>query len=61
LFFVAHELVTRSHRDIDPATVRISFVMSVVGLLDRDVASVDVVAKFVEPGRVTHYQVVDLI
>jgi hypothetical protein len=35
--------------------------MSVVGLLDRDVASVDVVAKFVEPGRVTHYQVVDLI
>ncbi len=48
LFFVAHQLVTRSHRDIDPATIRITFVMSMVRLLDRDIASVDVVAEFLE-------------
>jgi hypothetical protein len=35
--------------------------MSVVRLFNGDVAPIDVVAKFVEPGGVTHYQVVDLI
>src|SRR6267143_1012851 len=61
LLFVAHQLVARPYRHIDPATIRIAFVMSVVRLLDRDVAAVDVVAKFVEPSGVSHYQVVDLL
>src|ERR1700731_824483 len=52
LLFFGHELVARSHRHIDAAPVRITFVMSVVRLLNRDVAAIDVVAKFFEPGGV---------
>ena len=53
--------MTWPHRDIDPATIRIPFLMGVIGLFDRDVAAIDVVAKSVEPRRVGHYEVVDLI
>src|SRR6266536_2239467 len=42
-------------------TIRISFLMSMIGLLDRDVATVDVVAKFFEPGRVIQNEIVDLV
>jgi hypothetical protein len=35
--------------------------MSVVRLLNRDVAAVDVIAKFIEPRGVSHHEVVDLI
>jgi hypothetical protein len=34
--------------------------MSVVRLLDCDVAAVNVIAKFVEPRGVTHHEIVEL-
>jgi hypothetical protein len=46
--------------DIDSASIRIAFVMGVVRLFDRDVAPVDVIAKFIEPRGVSHYEVVNL-
>ena len=61
LLLVGHELVPRAYCHIDPATIGISFVMSVISLLDRDVAPVDVIAKFVEPRSVSHYEVIELI
>ena len=61
LFFVSHQLVPRPDRHIDATTIRVSLVMGVVRLLDGDVASVDVVAKFVEPCRMNHHQVIDLV
>jgi hypothetical protein len=53
--------VARPHGDIDPATIRISFLMGVIRLLNGDVASVDMIAKFVETGGVSHHQIVELI
>jgi hypothetical protein len=44
--FISDELVAPGHRDIDTASVWISFVMRMIGLLDSHVAAVDVVAKF---------------
>ncbi len=44
--FIGDELVASGHRDIDTASVWISFVMRMIGLLDSHVAAVDVVAKF---------------
>ena len=61
LLLVAHQLVARSDRYIDPASVGITFVVSVVWLLDRDVAAIDVIAKFIEPRGVSHHEIVDLI
>jgi hypothetical protein len=61
LFFVGNQFVPRPDGDVDPAPIRIAFVMGVVCLLDGDVAAIDVIAKFVEPRGVSHDQVVDLV
>jgi hypothetical protein len=61
LLLVAHQLVARSDGNVDPATIWITFVMSSVGLLDRHVAAVNVIAKFVESRGVTHDEIVDLL
>ena len=61
LLFVRDEFVTRSDGDIDSATIGISFVMRVVGLLDHDVAAVNVIAKFVEARCINHHEIVDLL
>ena len=61
LLLVAHQLVARPDRYIDPAAIRITFVMRMIRLLDRDVAAIDVVAKFLEPRGVSHHEIVDLI
>ena len=44
--FIGDELVASGHRHIDTASVWISFVMRMIGLLDSHVAAVDVIAKF---------------
>jgi hypothetical protein len=59
--FVRDQLVTRSYGHIDPASVRISFLMRVVRLLDRYVAAVDVVAKFFQSRCIFQNDVVDLV
>jgi len=61
LLFIAHQLVTRADGDINPASIRISLLMGVTSLLDRDIAPVDVIAKFVEPRGIAHHQVIELI
>ena len=44
--FIGDQLMTGRDGDIDPDPVGISFLMSVVRLLNGDVATVDVVAEF---------------
>src|SRR5437762_2990782 len=61
LLFVAHQFMPWPNSNVDPTTVRISFLMGMVCLLDRDVAAVDVIAKLVEPRGISHYQIVDLV
>jgi hypothetical protein len=61
LFFVGHQLVSRRYRHIDATAIRISFLMGVIGLLDRDVATVDVIAKSFEPRRVLENEIVDVV
>ena len=43
--FIGYELVARPHRHVDSTAIRVAFLMGVIGLLNRDVTSVDVVAK----------------
>ena len=45
--------------DIDPDTVGVSFLMGVVRLFDRDVATVDVVAEFFQARRFLEDDLVD--
>jgi hypothetical protein len=61
LFLVGDEFVSRRDRHVNATTVRISFVMGVVRLLDRHVAAIDVVAKFLQPRRVVQNEIVDLV
>ena len=61
LLLVAHQLVTRPHRHIDSTAIRITFVMSVVGLLDCDVAAVNVIAKFFQPRCIIQNEIVDVL
>ena len=46
--FICDQLVAPRHSHIDPASVRISLVMRVIGLLDGYVAAVNVVAEFLQ-------------
>ena len=46
--FIGHKLVPRRHGHVDPAPVWIPFVMVVIGLLDCDIATVDVITKSLE-------------
>jgi hypothetical protein len=61
LLFLGDEFVTRRHGDIDAHTKLVSFLMCMIGLLDGDVTSVDVIAKFFEPGRFLQDKFVDLV
>ena len=61
LLFIGDELMAAGNGHIDAATIGISFLVGVIGLLDRDVATVDVVAEFLEPGRVIQNEIVDLV
>ncbi len=59
--FIGDELVATRHSHIDTASVRITFVMGVIGLLDGHIAAIDVVAKFVEPCSIFQNETVDLV
>ena len=59
--FIGDELVASGHRHIDTASVWISFVMRMIGLLDRHVAAVDVVAKFLKSRCIFKNEIVDLV
>jgi len=48
LSFIGHKLVPPCHRHVDPAPVWISFIVGVIGLLDGDIAAVDVITKSLE-------------
>ena len=61
LLFVGHEFVTACNSYIDATTVRISFLMCVIGLLDSDIAAVDVVAKSFQSGCIIQNEIVDLV
>jgi len=61
LFLPCHQLVPRSHGDIDADVIRISLLMRVVSLLDRHVAAVDVVAKFLKSRCIFKNEIVDLV
>jgi hypothetical protein len=43
--FIGHKLVTCRHRHVDSTSVWIPFVMIMIGLLDGNIATVDVVTK----------------
>ena len=59
--FVGDQFVAPRHGHIDAAPVRITFLMSVIGLLDGHITAVDVVAKFFEPRGVIQNEIVDLV
>ena len=61
LLFIGHEFVTARNSHIDAHAVLISFVMGVVWLFDRNITTVNVIAKFFPPGRFFQYESVDLV
>jgi len=61
LLFSGNQFVPWSHRHIDADVIRISLLMGVVSLLDRYVAAVDVVAKFLKSRCIFKNEIVDLV
>ena len=61
LLFIGHEFVTARNGHIDATTIRISFLVGVIGLLDGDIAAVNVVAKFLQPRGFFEYEIIDLV
>ena len=59
--FIGHKLVPRRHGHVDPAPVWIPFVMVVIGLLDCDIAAVDVITKSLESFCIIQNEIVDLV
>lgn len=59
--FIGHKLVPRRYGHIDSATVWIPFVMIAIGLLDCDIAAVDVITKSLEPFCIIQNDIVDLV
>jgi hypothetical protein len=61
LSFIGHKLVARRHGYVNPASVWIPFLMRVIGLLDSDIAAVDVIAKSLESFCIIQNEIVDLV
>lgn len=59
--FICDQLVASRHGHIDPAPARISFMMRMIGLLNRHVAAVDVVAKSFQSCCIFQNEIVDLV
>jgi hypothetical protein len=59
--FIGHKLVPRRHGHVNPAPVWISFVMVVIGLLDCDIAAVNVITKSLESFCIIQNEIVDLV
>ena len=61
LLFIGHKLVAWRHGHVDTAPVWIAFVMVVIGLLDCDIAAVNVITKSLESFRIIQDNIVDLV
>ena len=61
LLFIGHQFMTRRYGHIDTAPVRVSFVVGVIGLLDGDIAAVDVIAKFLQSCGIIQNEIVGLV
>ena len=61
LTLVGNELVPPRNGYVDSHPVRISFLMRVVGLFDGNVATVDMIAKSLEPGGVIENKVINFV
>lgn len=61
LLFFRDELVARRNGHIKPNTVGISFLMPAIRLLDGHIATVNVIAKFLEPRGVVENEIVDVV
>ncbi len=61
LSFIGHKLVARRHGHVDAAPVWITFVMVVIGLLDCDIAAVNVITESLESFRIIQNDIVDLV
>jgi hypothetical protein len=59
--FISHKLVTRRHRYVDATPVWIAFVVGVIGLLDCDIAAVNVITKSLESFCIIQDESVDLV
>lgn len=59
--FISNQLVAPRHGHIDAASVRVSFLMCVIGLFNGHITAVDVVAKFLESRRIIQNEIVDLV
>ena len=61
LLFISNKFVTTRNGHIDTTTVRISFLVRVIGLLNGDVAAIDVIAKSFQPRCIIQNETVDLV
>ena len=61
LCFIGDKLVARCHGHVDSAPVWIPFVMGVIGLLDSDIATVDVITKSLESFCIVQNEIVDMV
>jgi hypothetical protein len=59
--FIGHELVPRRHGHVDATPVWIAFVVGVIGLLDCDIAAVNVITKSLESFCIIQDETVDLV
>src|SRR6184192_3205622 len=59
LFFFRDQFVARRDGDINPHPELVSFFVSMIRLLDGDVAPADVITKFVQPGGFLQHQLFD--
>jgi hypothetical protein len=59
--FIGHELVARRDGHVDPAPVWIPFVVGVIGLLNGNIAAVDVITKSLKSCCIIQNESVDLV
>ena len=59
--FIGHKLVPRRYGHVDATPVWIAFVMGVIGLLDCDIAAVNVITKSLESFCIIQNEIVDLV
>jgi hypothetical protein len=59
--FIGHKLMARRHGHVYPTPVWVPFLMGVIGLLDGDIASVDVITKSLQSCCIIQNEIVDLV
>lgn len=61
LFFLRDELVPGRDSDIDADPKGVALLVRMIGLFDRDIAPADVVAKFIQSGRLLTHHLFDAV